>query len=314
MLVEGNLVSFCGLNFFHFQSRKSFLLAGFYALNWVVPSSLVFLNRRFIPSDKAGFSVFDRGLLYGDGLFETVRVYGGKFFRLHAHLKRMFTGLKFLGIKLPYTLDEMEIFTRELAVANRINEGFARVVVSRGEGILGFSPHGSGPPHVAIYARERPVAARSKEAWRLMFSKRPISPLPFKSLSSLPNVLAKKEAEAAGFDEALLLDAEGTVIEATGSNVFLLNDGELVTPPLSTGCLPGITRAEVIKVTRKKGFRVREKKFGARECRQADGIFLTNSLLEIIPSYLGRSMNSEVLSELDELEAAFAYHRITESR
>src|ERR1043165_7014008 len=96
---------------------------------------LAFLNRRFVPESETSFSVFDRGLLYGDGLFETVRIYNGRFFRLGAHLKRMFAGLKLLGIKIPYTIAEMEIFTRELALTNRINEGFAPIVVSRGEGV-----------------------------------------------------------------------------------------------------------------------------------------------------------------------------------
>ncbi|MBI4027473.1 MAG: aminotransferase class IV [Verrucomicrobia bacterium] len=276
--------------------------------------NLVFLNRRFVPADQAGFSVFDRGLLYGDGLFETVRIYGGKFFRLAAHLRRMFNGLKALGIKAPYTHAEMEIFTRELAMTNRITEGFARIVVSRGEGFLGFSPRGCTTPHVAICVRERYVAMRRKEAWHLTAAKRPISPLPFKSLSYLPNVLAKKEAEDDGFDEAILFDAKGTVIEATGSNIFLWTDGKLITPPLSTGCLPGITRAEVIKVARREGFHLVEKAFGIRECRKAHGIFLTNSLLEIVPCYFGRVMDPEALSEITELEAAFAYHRITASR
>ncbi len=275
---------------------------------------LVFLNRRFVPEAEAGFSVFDRGLLYGDGLFETVRIYSGKFFRLSEHLKRLMDGLKVLEIKIPYSRDELEIFVRELALTNRINEGFARVVVSRGEGFLGFSPRGSATPHVAICARERPVAMRSKEVWKLLPSKRPIAPIPLKSLSYLPYVLAKKEAEDAGCDDAILMDAHGTVIEASGSNIFLLNDGHIVTPPLSTGCLPGITRAELIKVAKKEGYHVEQKKFGIQECRDAEAIFLTNSLLEIVPCYVKTRIKPEVLSRLDNLEAAFAYHRSTISQ
>ncbi len=275
---------------------------------------LLFLNRRFVPEDQAAFSVFDRGLLYGDGLFETVRIYGSKFFRLRAHLKRMFDGLRVLGIKIPYSCAEMEIFTRELAMTNRVNEGFARIVVSRGEGFLGFSPRGTGAPHVAICARERLVAMRRKEVWKLMVCKQPISPIPLKSLSFLPHVLARKEAEEAGFDETIMLDAKGTVIETTGSNIFLLKNDRIITPSLSTGCLPGITRAELIKVARKKGFRVIEKVFGVEECRKADGIFLTNSLLEVVPCQLGRSIDPDILAQIDDLEATFAYHRATASR
>lgn len=270
---------------------------------------LIFLNRSFVTEDKASFSVFDRGLLYGDGLFETVRIFNGKFFRLGAHLRRLFDGLKVLGIKIPYTHDEMEIFTRELALQNRILSGFSRIVVSRGEGLLGFSPHGCTSPHVAICARERHVAFRMKESWHVAFHTRAIAPLPLKSLSYLPHVLAKMEAEKQGFDDALLLDAAGTVIEATGSNLFLWKDGRLITPALSTGCLPGITRAEVIKVAKREKIRVVEKKFGAKECRAADGMFLTNSLMEIIPAHLGKKINPEVLARTNELEAAFAYHR-----
>jgi branched-chain amino acid aminotransferase len=273
--------------------------------------NLVFLNRSFVPEAEAGFSVFDRGLLYGDGLFETIRIYNGKFFRLAAHIKRLYQGLKVLGIKIPYSRAELEIFSRELAISNRINEGFARIVVSRGEGFLGFSPRGSISPHVAICARERPVEMRRKEIWKLTINPTPVAPLPIKSLSYLPHVLAKKAAEEKGFDDAILIDAKGTVIEATASNIFLWKDGGIVTPALSTGCLPGITREEVIKVARKERIRVKEKAFGVQECRKADGIFLTNSLLEMVPCYLGRKMSSEVLGRMDELEAAFAYHRST---
>jgi len=271
----------------------------------------VFLNRSFVPEEKASFSVFDRGLLYGDGLFETIRIYGGKFFRLGAHIKRLFEGLKILGIQVSFTRDEMEIFTRELAMTNQISEGFARIVVSRGEGFLGFSPRGSGTPHVAICARERHVELRREEIWKLMAWKHPISPIPLKSLSYLAHVIAKKEAEAAGYDDAILFDAAGNVIEATGSNLFLMNDGQLITPHLSTGCLPGITRAEVMKVAKKEGFRISEKKFGLKESKAAEAIFLTNSLLEIIPAYLTRTPKSGTVARLDELEAAFAYHRST---
>jgi branched-chain amino acid aminotransferase len=274
----------------------------------------VFLNRRFVPEKEAGFSVFDRGLLYGDGLFETVRVYDGKFFRLRAHIRRMYDGLKVLGIKPPYTETEMEIFTRELAVTNGVEKGFARIIVSRGEGILGFSPHGCITPHVAICVRDRAVAMRKKEVWDLTIHKHPISPIPLKALSYLPHVLAKKEAEEKDFDDAILLDAKGTVIEATGSNIFLWEDGKLITPSLATGCLPGITRAEVIKVARKEGYHITEKKFGVADLRRADGIFLTSSLMEIIPCHLGRPMDSEALTLMNELEAAFAYHRITSLR
>ncbi|MCC7518042.1 MAG: aminotransferase class IV [Verrucomicrobiae bacterium] len=277
-------------------------------------TSVVFLDRRFVPENRAAISVFDRGLLYGDGLFETVRIYQGRFFRLAAHIRRLFDGLKTLGIKIPLTRAEMEIYTREVALSNRIREGFARLVVTRGEGYLGFSPRGAGPSRIAICARERPVAVRRRSVWKLRWHPQPVAPLPLKSLSSLPHVIAKLEAERAGFDEALLFDARGRLIEATASNVFLLKGGGLVTPPLSSGCLPGITRAELIKLARREGWRVAEKEVRAEDCRRADGIFLTNSLLEIVPCTLGKKPDLSVTAAFDELEALYAYHRTVQSR
>lgn len=276
---------------------------------------LVFVNRRFVPEREAAFSVFDRGLLYGDGLFETVRIYSGRFFRLGAHIKRLYEGLKILGIKIPYSRDELEIFTRELAITNRIQDGFSRIVVSRGEGLLGFSPHGCLTPHVAICARERQgLSIRSAQIWKLMISKNPVTPIPLKSLSYLPHVLAKKEAEDAKCHDAILTNHAGEVIEATGSNLFLIHNDEILTPPLSVRCLPGITRAEVIKVIRKEGHRVIEKRIKVADCRKASAIFLTNSLLEIVPATLGRPPSRDILARIDEIEAAFAYHRSTHVR
>ncbi|NUN93093.1 MAG: aminotransferase class IV [Verrucomicrobiae bacterium] len=277
-------------------------------------TKVVFLNRRFVPEDRATVSVFDRGLLYGDGLFETVRINQGKFFRLAAHIRRLFDGARALRIKIPMTRAEMEIYAREVALTNRIREGFSRIVLTRGEGFLGFSPRGAGSVQVAICARERPVSVRRREVWRLRLHPRPITPLPFKSLSYLPHVLAKLEAERAGYDDALLFDARGRVIEATASNVFLLKGGGLVTPPLSSGCLPGITRAELIKLARREGWRVAEKEIRAADCRRAEGIFVTNSLLEIVPCALEGKPNPSVVAALDELEALYAYHRTMQSR
>jgi branched-chain amino acid aminotransferase len=277
-------------------------------------NKVVFLNRSFVPEDRAAFSVFDRGLLYGDGLFETVRIYNGKFFRLAAHIKRLFSGLKFLGIQIPYSKAEMEIFTREVALSNEITDGFARIVVSRGEGFLGFSPRGSATPHVAICARERKVDLQRRDVWKLMPHERAIAPLPIKSLSYLPHVLAKKDAEENGFDEAILFGTDGKVIEATSSNIFLCKGDRFLTPPLTSGCLPGITRSEVIKVAKKKGFKVEEKNFGMDECRKAEGFFLTNSLLEIVPAHLKGKISRDLTSTLDELEAEFAYYRTTQAK
>jgi branched-chain amino acid aminotransferase len=187
-------------------------------------------------------------------------------------------------------------------------------VVSRGEGLLGFSPKGSLTPHVAICARERSVEFRRKEVWKLTAYDKPVAPMPLKSLSYLPHVLAKKQADETGFDDAILTNASGEVIECTGSNLFLVKRNVLITPPLSTGCLPGITRGEVFKIAKKEGFKVVEKTFKIDACKSADGMFLTNSLLEIVPSYYKTPMDQTIVNRIDELEAAFAYHRATSAR
>lgn len=270
-----------------------------------------FFNRRFIPEKQVKISAFDRGLLYGDGVFETTRIYGGRFFWLDQHLRRLQSGLKRLGIKLPYNQVELEFFIRELAIRNGVKDGFARIVVTRGEGLLGFSPRGSGTPQIIIVARPRNLSSWSRRhpIWRLCIIDDVVRGLGFKTLSYLPHVLAKKKAEQNGYEDPILLNPKGEVMEAAASNLFLAGDKTLWTPPLSSGCLEGITRKAVMKVAAKSGFRISEKPMPINALKMAKEVFITNSLLEIVPCVLGKKLPSRVPVVTLALQEKFEQYR-----
>ena len=255
-----------------------------------------FLNRRFVSEKQVAVSAFDRGFLYGDGLFETMRIYGGRFFWLDEHLHRLQRGLKRLGIKIPYNRLELEFLLRELTLRNGVRHGFARVIVTRGEGLLGFSPRGAGTPQVIMVARPRNLNTWQKRGpvWRLCVMKDSAPGLSVKSLSYLPQVLAKQAAERSGFEDALLLNGSGEVMEATASNLFIARDGMLSTPPLKSGCLDGVTRKAVLTIARKMKIRVAEKPIRDRDLKNAREIFVTNSLMEIVPCVIGKKIPARV--------------------
>jgi branched-chain amino acid aminotransferase len=255
-----------------------------------------FFNRRFVPEKQVRISAFDRGLLYGDGVFETMRIYGGRFFWLDKHLTRLLRGLRTLGIRIPYNSVELEFFLRELVLRNGVRDGFARILVTRGEGVLGFSPRGAGTPQIVMVARSRSLDAwlRRHPVWRLCLLNGAVGGYGFKTLSYLPHVLAKKEAEKNGYEDPILVDEKGCVMEAAASNVFIAEDHKLWTPPLSSGCLEGITRKAVITVARKAGARVIEKPLPVGVLRKAKEIFITNSMLELVPCVLGKKISRRV--------------------
>ena len=255
-----------------------------------------FFNRRFVPEKQVRISAFDRGLLYGDGAFETMRIYGSRFFWLDQHLSRLMRGLRHLGIRIPYNAIELEFFLRELVLRNGVKDGFARILVTRGEGALGFSPRGAATPQIVMVARPRSLDSwlRKHPVWRLCLLNGVTGGYGFKTLSYLPHVMAKKQAEQSGYEDPILVDSKGQVMEAAASNVFVADDGFLWTPPLSSGCLEGITRKAVIKVAKKSGARVIEKPMPVKALKKAREIFITNSMLEIVPCVLGRKISNRV--------------------
>lgn len=246
-----------------------------------------YIDGKFIPEAEACVSVLDRGFLYGDGCFETMRVYGGRVFRLSEHITRLVMGMNTLGIGGEEVRQDLRSVCEELVGRNRVLEGMARIYVTRGCGNVGLSVKSVGPVTVVAIAQSRKFSA-ARVPLRVMVSRGlsidPHSPLArVKSANRLPHVLAKIEAERGGSDDALLLNTDGNVAELTASNVFLYQRGRLFTPPLGDGALPGITRGLILMLAARVGVTVEEASFPVAAMFNAEEAFATNSLLEITP-------------------------------
>lgn len=244
----------------------------------------VFLNGRFVPEAGAVVSVFDRSFLYGDGLFETLRVHGGRPFAWAEHLERLQRGAEFLRLHVPYAPDELRDFAGRLIALNQMPEAVLRLTLSRGSGPRGYSPRGADQPVLVMTLHPAPlIDPRHPPQWRLITAS---VRLPagealahFKTCNKLPQILARAEADEAGADEALLLNTDGFVAEAASSNLFWIVDGAVCTPPLEFGALPGVTRGVVLEICRELGLPTREVSSRLEELRRAEGVFLTLSTL-----------------------------------
>ncbi len=253
-----------------------------------MPSNVVYLNGEFVARDEARVSAFDRGFLYGDALFETVRAYGGVPFPLDEHLARIADSARELGIPLPGG-DELAGAVRALIQRNGLGDAYVRITVSRGIHAGTLAPDEPGEPTVLIEARKlHPYPPELYEQGAKLtvssFTHDSASRIRrHKTTSYITSVLAKREAKERGADEALLLDGAGHVAEGATSNVFCVVRGNLVTPPLDMNVLPGVTRAAVIRLARDAGIDVSETRFGMAELAGADEVFITNSLMELMP-------------------------------
>ncbi len=248
---------------------------------------LIYLNTGFIAAGEARVSVFDRGFLYGDTLFETLRVANGRVFRWEPHWERLAAGAGALRLALPVTEPGALKLARELLRRNQIVEGVLRVTVSRGVGAPGYSPRGAGPPTFAMWAHPLPPLREEAPArWRLRVVSTRVGAEDalgqFKTGNKLRQVLARAEAEEAGADEALLLNGQGSVVEGAASNFFWVRGGGLRTPPLSSGALPGTTRQVVLEICRAGGIAVVEEEVVPESLRAAEGMFCTLSSLGIV--------------------------------
>ena len=259
---------------------------------------LVFLNGRFVPEDQAVVSVFDRGFLYGDGLFETALVMNGKPFRWAQHMERLRRGAGLLKIRIPLPLDSLRAAVDELVSRNGMPDALIRLTLSRGVGPRGYSPKGADQPTLAMSLHPAPAAVCAwggvdRQAgpesgqpvpgarWKLITAT-PRLPAgealaQFKNCNKLPQIVARSEADAAGADEALLLNTAGFVVEGSGSNLFWVDEGTLCTPALAGGILEGVTRSVVLELSRSKGLNVREDNVTPEELRQRQGVFLSVS-------------------------------------
>lgn len=255
----------------------------------------VYLNGDFLQEEQARISVFDHGFLYGDGAYETLRVYQGRIFLLERHLARLRQSCAFIGLTLPFDNEECVSILTELLVRNELEDAGLRLTVSRGEGGLGIDPGLCARPTVVVMTK--PVTNYSahmrEKGVRLELVSVRRNPLAaqspqIKSLSFMNNILAKQEALRAGADDGLMLNLDGYVTECTTSNIFFIVDQQLCTPSAACGILEGITREVVIDLARNVGIVVEEGRYTAEAMLDADECFMTNTGLEIMAvSHIG---------------------------
>jgi len=248
---------------------------------------LIFLNGQFVPEERAVVSVFDRSFLYGDGLFETMRVFHGKPFRWEQHIERLQRGAGFLGIKLPFTPEALLGFADELIAKNNLPDALLRLTLSRGVGVRGYSPKGAENPILVMSLHPAPAfEAGNPPRWKLITSSHRLpanEPLAhYKTCNKLVQILARAEADAAGADEALLLNTDGFVVEGASSNLFWIEDNAVCTPPLAAGILPGVTREVILEICQELEHEVRETNITVDKLNSADGIFVSLSSRGIV--------------------------------
>jgi branched-chain amino acid aminotransferase len=250
----------------------------------------IWLNGSLVERDEAKVSVFDHGLLYGDGVFEGIRSYGGKVFRLQAHVRRLFDSARGIRLAIPLTPEAMGAAIQATLDANGLKDSYIRVVVTRGVGTLGLDPNRCESPTVFIITDK--IALYPPELYEnglelvtaATMRNHPNALNPrLKSLNYLNNILAKIEAIDAGTLEAVMLNHLGYVAECTGDNLFIVRDGRLLTPPISAGVLEGITRDEILAIARAGGIPVSEENLTRQDLYVADEAFLTGTAAEVIP-------------------------------
>jgi branched-chain amino acid aminotransferase len=250
----------------------------------------VYINGKLYDKEKAAVSVYDHGLLYGDGVFEGIRSYSGKVFRLDEHLERLWNSAKAIWLQIPISRTEMAKAIVDTLAANQIADGYIRVVVTRGVGTLGLDPTRCSSPQVIIITDL--ISLYPDELYRKgleiitvsTMRNHPAALSPrIKSLNYLNNILAKIEGLQAGSIEALMLNHKGEVAECTGDNLFLVRGGQLLTPSIDAGILEGITRSAVIELARQGGVTVKEVPLTKHDVYIAEECFLTGTAAEVIP-------------------------------
>lgn len=250
----------------------------------------IYINGELVNKEDAKISVFDHGLLYGDGVFEGIRSYGGTVFRLREHLVRLYDSAKAILLNIPIGPEEMAKAVEDTLAANGLKDGYIRLIVTRGEGTLGLDPNRCTTPQVIIIADT--IALYPKEYYERgleiitvsVIRNHPAAMSPrIKSLNYLNNILAKIEGLQAGCVEALMLNHKGEVAECTGDNVFAIRDGLVQTPPNDAGILEGITRDAVMELAEEADLQVVEVPLTKHDIYIADEVFLTGTAAEVVP-------------------------------
>ncbi|MDX1944418.1 MAG: branched-chain-amino-acid transaminase [Pirellulaceae bacterium] len=250
----------------------------------------IYISGQFFSKENAKISVYDHGLLYGDGVFEGMRSYGGKVFRLRQHLDRLWDSARAIWLEIPMTQDDLAKAVNDTLAMNNIKDGYIRLVVTRGAGALGLDPNKCSNPqviviadHIQLYPQEMYDEGLSIiTASTIRNHPAALSPR-IKSLNYLNNIMAKIEGLQAGCVEALMLNAKGEVAECTGDNIFIIRKGVLQTPPIDAGILEGITREAVLELAAELKIPVQQIPLVRHDIFIADECFLTGSAAEIIP-------------------------------
>ncbi|AIJ05794.1 branched-chain amino acid aminotransferase [Methanocaldococcus bathoardescens] len=264
----------------------------------------IYLNGKFVDEEDAKVSVFDHGLLYGDGVFEGIRAYDGVVFMLKEHIDRLYDSAKSLCIDIPLTKEEMIDVVLETLRVNNLRDAYIRLVVTRGVGDLGLDPRKCKEPTIFCIAIPMPPLLGEDGIRVITVSVRrlPVDVLnpAVKSLNYLNSILAKIQANYAGVDEAFLLDDKGFVVEGTGDNIFVVKNGVLKTPPVYASILKGITRDVVIKLAKEEGIEVVEEPLTLHDLYTADELFITGTAAEIVPVFEidGRVINNRQVGEI----------------
>src|SRR5574341_1155193 len=250
---------------------------------------LIYFNGKFVPKSEARTSVYDHGFLYGDGVFEGIRAYNGRVFRLDEHLNRMYDSARAIDLKIPLSKGEMKKAIVETLKKNKLKDAYIRPIVTRGDGDLGLDPRKCPVPNVFIITQEwgamyGDLYEKGLTAVTVGVRRNASDALPpnIKSLNYLNNILAKIEANVKGGDEAIIFDTHGNLSEGSGDNIFAVKNGRILTPPPLNN-LRGITRAAAIELAVKEGIEVSETNMGLFDLYTADEVFVTGTAAEIAP-------------------------------
>ena len=278
----------------------------------------IYLNGKFVNKEEATVSVFDHGLLYGDGIFEGIRAYNGRVFKLVEHIDRLYYSAKAIALNIPISKEEMIKATAETCKINNLSDAYIRLVVTRGVGDLGLNPNNCTVPQIIIIASSIKLYPEQYYTEGMSLITVPttrnhhnaINPA-IKSLNYLNNILAKIEAHNAGAEEAIMLNSQGYVAECTGDNIFIIKGNTLITPPLSAGALYGITRGTVIDIAKEIGMDIQEPDLTRYDVYNADECFITGSAAELVPIVKvdGRQIGEgKPGSKFNQLLQAFLFH------
>lgn len=261
----------------------------------------IYLDGQYVTKEEAKVSVYDHGFLYGDGIFEGIRIYNGNIFKCKQHLDRLYDSAKSIMLEIPLTYQEMQDALVETLRRNELRDGYIRLVVSRGAGDLGLDPNRCPKASVVIIVEQ--LAIYSEEAYKTGLKTVSVSTrrnIPdalnpkIKSLNYLNNILVKIQSNLSGAGEAIMLNSQGYVTEGSGDNIFYVKNGVIVTPPCYLGALEGITREAIIEICEKKGYKFKEQPFTLHDIYVADEVFLTGTAAEVIAV---REVDGRVIGE-----------------